>query len=180
MDSGFSIQFTCCCESSQASVAKIRNSISPSTTGINHTSVTEREREAEGRNRGRERGWLSDEGCAAPLNVEPQGPDTGSWHCSIWDCSTYRTATVYGRFTSCACSFMFIFSLQLILLQYPGKFRTDTKGFWNVFSCYFLNKKQKLLTCYRGHCLCRDKAPELASSAVVWGSIQFRRKIFFD
>lgn len=48
MDSGFGVQFTCCCESSQASVAKIRNSISPSTAGINHTSVTEREREAEG------------------------------------------------------------------------------------------------------------------------------------
>lgn len=56
MDSGFSVQFTCCCESPEVSAAKIRNSISPGTTGINHTSVTAREREAGGETEGESEG----------------------------------------------------------------------------------------------------------------------------
>lgn len=44
MDCGFGIQFTFSNESPQVRKAKIRNSISPSTTGINHTSVTDKER----------------------------------------------------------------------------------------------------------------------------------------
>lgn len=72
MDSGFGIQSTCCCESSespQASVAKIRNSVSPGTPAINHTSVT-----ARGRGGGRE--WGCAKGCAAPLNVETLEADS--------------------------------------------------------------------------------------------------------
>lgn len=85
MDSGLDVQFTCSCESPQVSKAKIRNSISPSTTGINHTSVTDRERWGGGKNRGengrREWGWQSDEGCPPPLMLSP-----GAWYCMLTHC----------------------------------------------------------------------------------------------
>lgn len=35
---------------------------------------------------------------------------------------------------------------------------------FECFSCCFINKKQKLLSCYHGHCPCRDRAPALMSS----------------
>lgn len=55
------------------SEAKIRNSISAGTAGINHTSVPDREREERGREGEKQR--ESNEGCAGALRTDT-GPDT--------------------------------------------------------------------------------------------------------
>lgn len=96
MDSGLDVQFTCSCESPQVSKTKIRNSISPSTTGINHTSVTDRKSWGGGKNRGENESVRVTErwGLSISFNVE-------SWGLILYaDTVLQKPVVVLGRYTA--------------------------------------------------------------------------------